>query len=920
MEELNGIKLYITNEANEDAKRPLVYPLFKKLFGDKFKVESEAEGADVYIKGELLVELKSRYDQWLEGFYQALHYSKKGLSFTTICVITRDFVGLWKLNDLPAYVKKLIANSDAQKAPNEIGKINANNAKKTNKAQSIEIMRNAYFRILPDEYDGLFSAEKNLKVDLAEFLKNLKNLDSNRIQINTYDFINHIETLKKFYDNPMDAVHCFYAVVGFWDVTAMVVDNDPEDYDVQVVSQKTGRISEQIKVRPKHKPEFKKYIESHYIFTNEGSGLTVDYYFSRFDEVISRINPEYAKQHGIFFTDINLSKFALWFVHENFEKRLSDKYIVFDPAGGSGNLITSWRGHLKHKIVSELQPDLLRTIERRMRLTVQDDDELLQAGFTIIPRTTENKGLNFLDRSAQSYIDELKRVLAEKNLNLDKPIAFLLNPPYKNTDENKEAREKTDSEYVIDKDILALTGEDAGKERYLAFLGQIINIAKTLNAENNALKPLLMIFTPTSWLIPRPTYIGFRQEFDKYFKYENGFIITSREFFKLDGKWPLSFTIWTYNYNEKGNNNTIKVKDFTHFEKKDLAINWDATLEDIDKNLKPVLKAAKVVKLDNSRGDIRTTLPKLKNRKDEEIQQTRYDFSTAKKEKDYNKLISGFPLKDESRHYVLKRKCGELTGEYLGFMDDNTPVRLDMDTCNRISNKPDRVWFMLMSAFSKVNLSRIQTGPADSRSYCAYDIDSTKVLTLWYAISKAVNGRYPIWANQYDIWAPNISKDREKYFYSLCFAFAMAENRCVVTKFEKDNPVAGAPEVFVDNPLSPLNPESFWCSTLQKEIVKEPQLANDLVELISKLYRTFATQYCQSGIIRNVGLHDEPYFKYFDYPDFLTHNSGLIQIKKYAVLNNKEDLNGIIKQITEKTKEVKEEIYRLLVDEFKYFK
>jgi hypothetical protein len=182
-----------------------------------------------------------------------------------------------------------------------------------------------------------------------------------------------------------------------------------------------------------------------------------------------------------------------------------------------------------------------------------------------------------------------------------------------------------------------------------------------------------------------------------------------------------------------------------------------------------------------------------------------------------------------------------------------------------------------------------------------------------------LNGKYPVWANQYDIWAPKISNDKEQYFYSLCFAFALAENRCVVTRFEKDNPVAGAPEVMVDNPLSPLNPDSFWNTTLQKEIVSQPTLAIDLVELIRNLYRTFASKYCQSGIIRNIGLHNEAYFRYFDYPDFLTPNSGLIQIRKYAELNNKEDLNEQFKLISEKTKEVREEIYRLLVEEFRYF-
>ncbi|OGU61640.1 MAG: hypothetical protein A2X64_04960 [Ignavibacteria bacterium GWF2_33_9] len=466
---------------------------------------------------------------------------------------------------------------------------------------------------------------------------------------------------------------------------------------------------------------------------------------------------------------------------------------------------------------------------------------------------------------------------------------------------------------------MALTGQDAGKERYLAFLAQIINIAKLQNSENSELKPILMIFTPTSWLIPRPTYAAFRKEFDKYFKFENGFIITGKEFFKIDGKWPLSFTIWSYNFNEKGNKNNVKLKDFTHFIKKDLAINWDAKLEEINSNLNPLLKKSKTIKYDNSRGEIRNTLPELIDKNQKVIIQPRYNIYRNRNKDEINlKIISGFPLKDD-RHIRVKAPHGFTDGSFIGFMDDVTPVRLRNDTCNRFSNKPDRVWFRLDTVFINLNQTKVFSGPADNRSFCAYDLDSAKCTFSWFALTKAFNGRYPIWANQYDIWAPNISKEKEKYFYSLCFAFALAENRCVVTKFEKDNPVVGAPEVMVDNPLSPINPESFWSTVLQKEIVSTPSLAYDLVEAIKKLYKTFASKYCQLGIIRNVGLQDEPYFKYFEYPDFLTPNSGLIQIRKFAELNNATDLNEIFKEISEKTKLVKEEIYKLLVDDFKYF-
>jgi hypothetical protein len=195
-------------------------------------------------------------------------------------------------------------------------------------------------------------------------------------------------------------------------------------------------------------------------------GLTVDYYFSRFDEVMARIDPEYVKQHGIFFTDVNLSRFALWFAKRILGEQINDLYIFFDPAGGSGNLISSWRGKQKHKIISELQPDLLRIIERRMRI----DPYHIETGFTIIPKTSENKGLNFLDCDAATYVAELEKELKLKNLSLDKPFAFLLNPPYKNTDEHESARESADANYTIHPSILELTGEDAGKERYLAFL------------------------------------------------------------------------------------------------------------------------------------------------------------------------------------------------------------------------------------------------------------------------------------------------------------------------------------------------------------------------------------------------------------------------------------------------------------------
>ncbi len=907
-EETEGLRKYIESASNERSKQHHLYPIFKKMFKDKMKIEDEAKGADVYIEGQLIVESKSNESQWLAGFFQALHYQKKfGLSYTTIMVIAHQFVGIWKVDQIPEYAVILAHTTDSQLAPSKAG---TENQKKVNAQNKLDIHRSSQYWLDSKALkQGIFDGGKSLHKEVFAIRQILNNLDSTRVQINPMNFIDAVERMKEFFLEPIDAIHAFYTIVAYWDITSTLATHDEETGRVAVIGFKGKKFSDTLQINPQKVDDFRRFVETQYVFTNEGSGLTADYYFSRFDEVLSVLNPDYAVQHGIFFTDDNLSKFALWYVQNVYKLDLSDNYIVFDPAGGSGNLVSSWKGKLKHKIVSELQPDLLKTIERRMRIDPWHQD----TGFTIIPKTSDNVGLNFLDEPAGGYFERLEKELNHKNLKLDKPLAFLLNPPYKNTDENKEAREKTESAYDIDPEILALTGKDAGKERYLAFLGQILLMAKYQVEKYQVDSPKVLIFTPTSWLIPRPTYVSFRKIWDQHFKFDSGFIITSNEFFKLKGKWPLAFTIWSYEPMEDRTNN-VRLLDLTDLKRSDLNLSWND--EGLREKVNELLRPFQNVDFSVNRIDIRKHLPKI-SRNDKFILQPRYDFSHAKKADDYDKLVSGFPLKDDSNHYKLKRTCGNPLGNYIGFMDDNTPVRLKQDTCQRMSNLPDRVWFYLDNRVIKINLAKIFSGPADNRSFCAYDLKSAKITFEWYCISKVIVGSYPIWFNQFDVYKPVVNRRIESYYYSLCFSYVLAENRCVVTRFEEDNPVTDAPEVFVDNPLCPTNDECFWTSTLAPEITGE--LPEKLVKAITDLYVYWNRNYTQGQHIRHVGLKEEPYFKYFDYPDFLTPYSGLIQIRKYAEIHGKQDLLERFKEISALSKAVREEIYRLLVGEFNYF-
>jgi hypothetical protein len=41
--ELESFREYLRSESDENAKTPLLHPLFRKLFGEKFKIESDVQ-------------------------------------------------------------------------------------------------------------------------------------------------------------------------------------------------------------------------------------------------------------------------------------------------------------------------------------------------------------------------------------------------------------------------------------------------------------------------------------------------------------------------------------------------------------------------------------------------------------------------------------------------------------------------------------------------------------------------------------------------------------------------------------------------------------------------------------------------------------------------------------------------------------
>jgi hypothetical protein len=274
------------------------------------------------------------------------------------------------------------------------------------------------------------------------------------------------------------------------------------------------------------------------------------------------------------------------------------------------------------------------------------------------------------------------------------------------------------------------------------------------------------------------------------------------------------------------------------------------------------------------------------------------------------------PLKDIERR-GNKKTYGVLNSDYIGFMDDGAPVRVDPKDAVRFKGSLNCVWFRLDNDFKSVNKTRIINGPTDKYGYSAYDLDSAQKTFSWFAITKVFNGVYPLWANQLDLWKPNVRPGQEAKFYSLCFAFGLANNGCVVTKFEKNDPIPGNNEIFVHNPLCPTDEDSFWSRIMASQVVGEDAVA--LVSSVKKLYKGWRKQFADTNIIENIGLEKEAYFKFFSYPDFVTPFSGLIQIKKYVDLHGVPELAACFEEIDACKRKVKSEIYEMLVNDMRYF-
>jgi hypothetical protein len=778
--------------ANED--QALAY--FRLVYGEAFTRQKEARGADGYVPGSFVLELKGQSNSWLTGLLQGLAYKNKGLDFSQIIVGAKNFLAVWRVADLPEDIRDEV--SAAKGAPSRIGSLFA---KKYAKRRNALLERAIWSG---SELTGALFQQPDLITErVRSFEKTISQGEKVRLKITLKNFTSVLKEMKEFFDptQPVKTARAFYSMLYGWNEKATIQLSDKVNHKAALGGE---TITDLV---PSRRRKFKDYVENRYVYLAADENR--DDFFARYDEALDAVDKDFRRRHGIFFTDLDLSKFVMWLVKQHIPN-LGKNYLVIDPACGSGNLVTNWRSplQLRHKVVSEIEPELLFAVERRMQ-----GDQWHNGKFTVVPKVDEGEGLNFLSVSADSYLETIRTYLAEKGHNPDRPLAFLCNPPYRNDDDQTAGG----SGYVVHDSILELTGRDASSERYCCFLAQMKLICEAARSNGLPDDSLLLLFTKTSWLTRRGVFEGIRSHMLEAFDDVTGVLVNSGEFFDVKGAWPLAFTVWRYK--TKGEtldpHRPIRLVDLTWVKKRDLAqIPWDSQ-EEMQIACSQIIDhpEAKYVDL----GQVRTSIKEWTG-------ETRKDFQRNKRLTERNqKTVGGLPLGDH-RH-GNKKGYGEHDGKFIGFMDDLTPCRVK-------ESKPGKPWFRLDIPVMDIKKNRCFSGPPTQKGYCASDFESAKKLFFWYALTRTfLQHPYPMWLDADVLWQPSIPPEIERTLFQTAFAIAYAENECVEARFPANNPIQGVPQLTVNNPMTPLDPNSFWSTTMQPYCAESP---SDTVSALTK--------------------------------------------------------------------------------------
>ena len=229
------------------------------------------------------------------------------------------------------------------------------------------------------------------------------------------------------------------------------------------------------------------------------------------------------RRKGQFYTPKIFADYAHKMISEALGDNWKDEYVVWDNCCGTKNLTRDYR-------FKELYCSTLENAE--LEISSRYNPEAVSFQFDFLNDTIAGR-----DSLSGVYDDKLPKGLKDALLE-NKPIVFLLNPPYAGNG-NMFGEGKGNNQTSV-YSIMTKNKINGCNELYNQFLYRIILLKQHFNLTNCH----IALFCKPGFLT-KSSYNKFREEFLKNFKYDIGILFNAGNFAQVSANWGISFNIWS---------------------------------------------------------------------------------------------------------------------------------------------------------------------------------------------------------------------------------------------------------------------------------------------------------------------------------------------------------------------------------------
>ena len=258
-------------------------------------------------------------------------------------------------------------------------------------------------------------------------------------------------------------------------------------------------------------------VESYISFITEFSRTYTPKQKHIFTAILDRlIEDTTRRKQGEFFTQTIWTNKGHEYIMSVYGEDWKEKYIVWDPAWGTGNLTRDHK--FKELYVSTLNQS--------------DIDTANQMGYN--PEAVKFQ-YDFLNDDYDKLPEGLKTAIEN-----GKKIIVLMNPPYQDGSELSTKNGESLIKGNVQTSVNLLMKEDkigkCSKQLYAQFLYKVLKLNKLGNIS-------IACFSPTLYLSGE-SYGEFQNKFFEKYEFGKGFMFNASNFSDTADSWPISFVVW----------------------------------------------------------------------------------------------------------------------------------------------------------------------------------------------------------------------------------------------------------------------------------------------------------------------------------------------------------------------------------------